>query len=36
LLCTELTVGPVQILAWFVLRWRLEVTIEEARAHLGL
>ena len=36
LLCTELTVDPVQILEWFVLRWRLEVTWQEARAHLGL
>ena len=29
-------VEPVQILEWFVLRWRLEVTWQEARAHLGL
>jgi len=36
LLCTDLTVAPGQILAWFVLRWRLEVTFQEARAHLGL
>ena len=36
LLCTDLTVDPVQILEWFVLRWRLEVTWQEARAHLGL
>jgi hypothetical protein len=36
LLCTDLTVDPVQILAWFTLRWRLEVTWQEARAHLGL
>ena len=26
LLCTDLTVDPIQILEWFVLRWRLEVT----------
>src|SRR5262249_3117860 len=25
-----------QILAWFVQRWQLEVTVEEARRHLGL
>jgi hypothetical protein len=25
-LCTDLTVEHVQILEWFVLRWRLEVT----------
>jgi hypothetical protein len=36
LLCTDLMVEPVQILEWFVLRWRLEVTWQEARAHLGL
>ena len=34
--CTDLTVDPVQILEWFVLRWRLEVTWQEARAHLGM
>jgi hypothetical protein len=33
--CTELTVDPVQILEWFVRRWRLEVTWQEARAHVG-
>ena len=27
---------PLQILEWFVLRWRLEVTWQEARAHLGM
>jgi hypothetical protein len=27
---------PLQILAWFILRWCLETTFEEARAHLGL
>jgi len=36
LLCTDLTVEPGQILSWFVLRWRLEVTFEEVRGHLGL
>jgi DDE superfamily endonuclease len=36
LLCTDLIVDPVQILEWFVLRWRLEVTWQEARAHLGM
>jgi DDE superfamily endonuclease len=36
LLCTDLTDEPVQILEWFVLRWRLEVTWQEARAHLGM
>jgi hypothetical protein len=36
LLCTDLTVAPAQILAWFIQRWQLEVTFEEARRHLGL
>jgi len=33
---TDQLVTPVQIVAWFVLRWSEEVTFEEARAHLGL
>jgi hypothetical protein len=36
LLCTDLAIAPTQILAWFVQRWQLEVTFEEARRHLGL
>jgi hypothetical protein len=36
LLCTDPTVLPAQILAWFVHRWQLEVTFAEARRHLGL
>jgi hypothetical protein len=35
-LCTDETVKPAQILQWFVLRWRLEVTFEETRRHLGI
>jgi len=35
LLCTDLTITPAQILKWFVMRWRLEVTFQEVRAHLG-
>jgi hypothetical protein len=34
--CTDLQVTPVQILEWVVMRWSVEVTFEEARAHLGL
>ena len=34
--CTLPTSTPVQILAWFILRWCVETTFEEARAHLGL
>jgi DDE superfamily endonuclease len=36
LLCTDLTHSAQQIVEWFVLRWQLEVTFEEARAHLGV
>jgi hypothetical protein len=36
LLCTDLTASPAQIVEWFVLRWQLEVTFQEARAHLGI
>ena len=36
LLCTDREVAPEQILAWFVLRWQLEVTFQEVRAHLGV
>jgi hypothetical protein len=35
-LCTAATVAPQQIVEWFVLRWQVEVTYEEARAHLGI
>jgi hypothetical protein len=34
--CTDLKATPVQILQWVVMRWSVEVTFEEARAHLGL
>jgi hypothetical protein len=36
LLSTNLESGPVEMLGWFVRRWRVEVTFEEARAHLGM
>ena len=36
LLSTNLDATPTQIVAWFVPRWQLEVTFEEARAHLGI
>jgi hypothetical protein len=36
LLCTDGAVAPEQIVAWFVRRWQLEVTFEEARRHLGV
>jgi hypothetical protein len=36
LLSTNLAHTPAQMLTWFVQRWTLEVTFEEARAHLGM
>jgi DDE superfamily endonuclease len=36
LLSTNLDHTPLQILSWFVRRWRMEVTFEEARAHTGI
>jgi hypothetical protein len=34
--CTDLEATPEQILPWVVMRWAVEVTCEEGRAHLGL
>jgi hypothetical protein len=34
--CTDLEAIPVQSLQWVVMRWSVEVTFEEARAHRGL
>jgi hypothetical protein len=36
LLCTDLGAKPEQILRWFVLRWQMETTFQEARRHLGI
>jgi hypothetical protein len=36
LLSTDQEVLAVQIVEWFVQRWQMEVTFEEARAHLGV
>ena len=35
-MCTDPTRDPVQIIRWFILRWQVEVTFQEARAHLGV
>src|SRR5262245_43265113 len=35
-LCTDLQAPPAQIRCWVVRRWSVEVTFEEARAHLGI
>src|SRR5581483_7062313 len=32
---TDREAAPEQIVAWFVLRWNIEVTFAEVRAHLG-
>ncbi len=36
LCCTDLAADPLRIVSWFVLRWQLEVTFREVRAHLGV
>jgi hypothetical protein len=35
LLCTDLSADPEQIVRWYVMRWQLEVSFQEARRHLG-
>jgi hypothetical protein len=35
-LCTDPSIAPLQIVEWFVMRWQVEVTFEEARQHLGV
>lgn len=35
-LCTDQGADPEQILCWFIRRWQIEVTFDEARAHLGM
>ena len=35
-LSTDLDAEPETILGWFVRRWRVETTFQEARAHLGV
>ncbi len=36
LLCTNQMVTVTQLIAWFVLRWQVEVTFHEVRSHLGV
>lgn len=36
LLCTDLAQEALNIVRWYVQRWRLEVTFEETRRHLGV
>jgi hypothetical protein len=35
-LCTDVQASVEQIVRWVLLRWNLEVTFEEVRAHLGV
>jgi DDE superfamily endonuclease len=35
-LSTDLDASPAMILGWSVLRWRVETTFQEVRAHLGV
>src|SRR5690349_5398155 len=36
LLCTDPARDPLQVVRWFVQRWRVEVTFREVRDHLGV
>jgi hypothetical protein len=36
LLCTEPKARPEEIIGWFVLRWQIETTFQQVRAHLGV
>jgi hypothetical protein len=36
LLCTQPELAPLDVVQYFVQRWQLEVTFEEARRHLGM
>jgi DDE superfamily endonuclease len=36
LLCTDPARDPLQVVRWFVRRWRVEVTLREVRDHLGV
>jgi hypothetical protein len=35
-LSTDFSLSPTQILLWYICRWSVEVTFQEARAHLGM
>jgi hypothetical protein len=36
LLCTQPELAPLEVVQYFVQRWQVEVTFEEARRHLGM
>ena len=35
-LCTDRSVAPQEVIAWYVRRWSVEVTFAEVRRHLGV
>jgi len=35
-MATDLSLAPTQIVQWYICRWGVEVTFQEARAHLGM
>jgi ABC-type uncharacterized transport system permease subunit len=35
LLCTDVDADPRKIVCWFVMRWQLKVSFQEAHKHLG-
>lgn len=35
-MATDLTLSPAQIVQWYICRWGVEVTFQEARTHLGM
>jgi hypothetical protein len=36
ILCTDPRQSPRQIVEWFLMRWQVEVTFQQVRAHLGV
>ncbi len=34
--CTDEAASPEQLLNWYIHRWNIEVTFQEARVHLGI
>ena len=36
LVCTDIDADPVRMIGWYLLRWRVEGTFQEVRAHLGV
>ena len=35
-LCIDTETDPIQIIQWYLRLWRIEVTFQEVRAHLGV